>query len=129
MAVISGNRAEEFHLIQFAPWRTSHDSVGHGPGYGIVHDVQAGIAVNDNGGRIHLHHIRQQYLGLVNSCKHTVIAAVRTVLTGQVAGAAQYVHHTHGKVQLLHTRLSPGHIQLQVLCLKLMVLCFQVLTQ
>ena len=112
MSVISGNGAEELDLILSAPWFISHNAMCHSAGNGIVHHVQAGISVNDNGGRIHLHHIRQKLLGLVDTGENAIVAAVSTVFAGQVIIAAEHIHHPHGKIQLLHAWLAPGHIQL-----------------
>ena len=72
--------------------------MGHGAGYRIIHDVQAGVAVQDNRGRVHFHHVGQQFLCLVNPCQHPVVAAVGSVLTGQVVIAAENIHEPHGKV-------------------------------
>ena len=88
MPVISRHRAEEFHFIQPAPRRAAHDPVSHGPGNRIIHDVQTGVSVDDDLIRMDLHHVCQQLLGLADAIQNTVVAAVCSVVTGQVVVTA-----------------------------------------
>ena len=129
MAVVSRHHTEEFHLVQLAPGRISHDAVAVGAGNGVVHDVQAGVPVEDQVVIGDLHHVSHQLLGLRNAAEHAVIPAVRAVLAGHIRGAAHHVHHAHGEIQLLGTGISAAHIQLQVLCLHLLVGCLQLAFQ
>ena len=108
--VVAGNGAEELHLVQFAPGGRAHNAADHGPGHGVIHDVQAGVAVDDDLVGPDLHHVGHKLLGLLNAVQHAVVPAVGAVLTGQVAVAAEHIHHAHGEVQLLLAGLAPGHV-------------------
>ena len=123
--VVAGNGAEELHLVQLAPGGRAHNALDHGPGHGVVHHVQAGVAIDDDLIRPDLHHVRHELLAFLNAVQHAVVPAVGAVLTGQVAVAVQHVHHTHGQIQLGLAGLAPGHIQGKLVALVLVVLLFQ----
>ena len=125
VAVVTGNRAEEFYLFQLAPGRAAHDPADHGAGHGIEHHVQTGIAVDDHLVGANLHHVGHQFLGFLNAVQHAVVPAVGAVFTGQVTFAVQHIHHAHGEVQLILTGLAAGHIQRQLSFLILRVFCLQ----
>ena len=84
MSVISGNRAEKFHPVLFAPGSIAHNAVSHCSCNCIVHDVQRGVSEDDDVVGIVLHHVAQKDLRLLYARNNAVIAAVRSVLTGQV---------------------------------------------
>ena len=79
--VIAGNRAKELDLVQLAPGRIAHDTVCHGSGYSVIHDVQRGIAVDNDVVRIVLHHIADQDLCFMYAGQDAVVAAVSSVFT------------------------------------------------
>ena len=82
MPVISGNRAQKFYFIQLTPGSVAHDSVGHGAGNGIIHDIQAGVTVDNDMIRSHLHHIPQQFFCFTDTIQHTIITAIGSVIAG-----------------------------------------------
>ena len=125
--VIAGHRAEELHLIQLAPGSASQYAMGHRPGYGVVHDIQAGIAVHDHLLRCYLHHICHQLFCLRDTVQNAVIAAVQSRFCLQDTLAGEDIHDSHGKVKLCCRRLSSGHIQLQALALGILILLLQLL--
>ena len=96
--------------------------MGHGSGHCVVHNIQTGISIKNDCGRVHLHHIGNKLLCLVNTSEDTIVTAVGSILAGQVVIAAEHIHKAHRKIQLLHTRLASRHIQLQIFSLKLPVL-------
>ena len=107
MPVVSGHDAEEFHLVQLAPGRVTHDAVSVGAGDGVVHDIQTGVSVEDDVVRLHFHHIRHQVQRLRNAGEHAVVAAVGAVLAAQLCLAVQNVQQSHREIQLLRAWLSP----------------------
>ena len=84
MPVISGYRAEPLDLVQLAPRSVPHDAMRIGAGNLIIHDIQRRVSVDQDVVRIVFHHIPDQNLRLADAAKHTIIAAVRSVLTGKV---------------------------------------------
>ena len=127
VSVISRHRAEEFHPIQLAPGRIAHDAVCVRSGDRVIHDIQRGIAVYDDVGRIILHHLPHQLLGFLNAVEHAVIAAVCAVRAGQIRITRQNIHHFHGQIQLLPAGLSSCHIEVQFHTLILMIDLFHLL--
>ena len=109
--VIARDRAEPLHLIQPAPGDIPHHTVRHGTGNGVIHHIQGGVSVDDDVVRIVLHHIGNQDLGLCDPVQHSVISAVRPVLTEHVRIAVQRVHKSHGEVELLLAGLSAAHVE------------------
>ena len=125
MAVVAGHGAQELHLVQLAPGSGAHDAVGIGAGNGIVHHVQAGIAVDDDVLGVVLHHVAQQLPGLFDAGQRAVVAAIGAVITGQVAVGIQHVHHPHGQVQLLLAGHAPAHVQVNAHGLEFLVFLLQ----
>ncbi len=113
MPVVAGNRTEKFYLIQAAPrlWRAVY-TVEHRPSDGVIHHIQAGITADNHIFRRHIQKIPHQLFGLRDSIQTAVVAAVGPVRGGQIALAAQNVHHRGRKNQLIGARFPPGHIQL-----------------
>ena len=114
MSVISGNGAKEFHSVLLAPGSISHDSVRHGSRDCVVHDVEGRVSENDNVVRIVLHHIAQKHLGFLHACQYAVVTAVRSVFTRKVTLRREDIHHSHGKIELIHARLASAHIEVQI---------------
>ena len=126
MAVISRHRAEEFYLIQLAPGGISHKSQKHSAADRIVHDVQAGVAVDDNLIRPHADHPGHQFLRLGNTVGHTVVSCVGAVLRLHGGLRIQSVQKSHGQIKLLGGRFSSGHIQLQIPALIFLIFLHQI---
>ena len=125
MPVVSGNGAEEFHLRLFAPGGVAHDAVGPDTGNRVEHDVKGGVPVDDDVLGIVFHHIAEQFAGFLDAGQLAVVTAIRAVLTGQIGGRIQNVHHVHGKIQLIDAGDTPAHVQLHVHGLNLFVFLFQ----
>ena len=123
--VIARRRAEELHLIQLRPGRAAHDAVRHRAGHGVVHDVQGRVAVDDDVVGVVLHHVAEQDLRRMDAVEDAVVAAVRSVLAGQVRLGIEGVHQSHGQVQLFAARLAAGHVEIQVHRLEAVVLRLQ----
>ena len=79
MTVIPGHRTQELYLIKLCPGRTSHESMRHGTGHRIKHDVQTGIPIYNNTALRHLRHIRKKLSRITDPVKNPVIAAVHAV--------------------------------------------------
>ena len=129
MTVISGNRTEEFHLIQLTPGRIPHNAVCHGAGNCIEHYVQTGVAEDNDVVRIHFGDRPQKSFGFRNTVRHAVVPAIHSCLTFQIGISLQDVHHFHGDIQLIHARFPSGHIQGQTLGLNVRKLLIQLLFQ
>ena len=84
MAIITRNRAKEFYFVELAPRSTAHYTVCHRTGYGIKHDIQAGVSIDNDIVRRYLHHITNQFLYLLDAGKNAVVTAVGSILTGQI---------------------------------------------
>ena len=129
MPVVTGHRAEELHDRKLAPGRTAADAMRHGTRHRIIHDIQAGIAIDDDLVGGNLDQIGKKLLGFLNTVDHTIVSAVNSFPALQIGGAVQHIHHSHGNVKLLRRRLSSGHIQLQAHSLKFFIFRFQFFTQ
>ena len=55
--------------------------MSHGTRYGIIHNIQAGISINNDFIGRHLNQVRQQFLGFLNTVDNAVISAVNTLTT------------------------------------------------
>ena len=125
VAVIARHRTEHLHLVILAPGLTAHDAVGHRQGHRPVHDVQAGVAANDNILRLYAQHGSEKRLCLRQAVQTAVVPAVQAVFC-LIVILGQAGRDAVGQIQLLRRGLSPGHIQLQTLCLKCLILLFAV---
>ncbi len=112
MPVIARHGTQEFHFRQTAPGGVAHHAVSPHPADGIEHHVQGGIAVDDDVLGVVFHHVAQQLPRFLNAGELAVVPAVGAVLTGEIAGGIQHVHHAHGKIQLFLARLAPAHVQM-----------------
>ena len=112
MTVISRYRTKEFHLVQLCPGGISHNTVGHGTGYCIKHNIQAGISIYNDIFFRYTGHICHQAANLRNTCETTVVSAVHSGLSIQIAFAVDHIQHAHRQIQLCSGRFSSGHIQL-----------------
>ncbi len=119
MSVVTGHRTQKFHLLQSAPGRTSHNPVGHGAGNGIIHNIQAGVAVYNHIFRTDTHDVCHHMLCLNQAVQNAVIADIHALLTFHVGSGVQDIKDIHPHVQLGHGRFAPGHIQFQSLSLRI----------
>ena len=126
MSVVAGYRAKEIHLVQFSPGCVAHDTMCHCAGDRIIHDIEGGVAIDNDIIRAVLHHIADQVLALFNSVQYTVVAAVCSVFTEHIRVRIEDIHDPHGQIQLLQAGFSPGHIQVQIHVLIFFVLLFQI---
>ena len=129
MTVISRNRAEEFYFVQFAPWGTSHNTVCHSTCHGIKHNIQTGIAINQNVSFRHFRHICQQFSCITDTIQNAIISAVNSVRTYQIHFTVQNIHQSITQIQLSFGRFTSGHIQFQSFCLYIFKLFFQITFQ
>ena len=114
MPVISGNDAQKLHLVQLAPRRIAHHTVRHASGDRIVHDIQRGVAVDDDILCRNLHHVRHQLLDLLYTGETAVVAAVGAVRTYQIRITVQCIQQCPGQIELLLARLAPAHVQMGI---------------
>ena len=80
MSVIAWHRAEELHNGKLAPGRTATDAVRHRTRHRIIHDVQAGIAIDADLVSGNFDQIGQKLLGFLNTVDHTIVSAVNSSL-------------------------------------------------
>ena len=123
MAVVTRHRAEEFHSVELAPGRIAADTVGHGTGHRIEHDIERRVSENDHILRLNLGHLAHQVLGLGDAEQDTVVADVRAGLIIVIDFRIQDIHHLAGDVQLCPRGLAAGHVKLKARCLD----CFKLL--
>ena len=112
VTIITRYRTQKFYFVQLAPGSMSQDTMHHGSRYRVIHDVQAGIAIDDDVVGGYACHARQQFFCFFQSVQHTVVAAIQSCNVFQVALAIQHVQHEHGQVELICAWLSSGHIQM-----------------
>ena len=120
MAVISRNRTQELHMIQFAPRCTTQNAIGHCNRHYPVHNVQAGVSIYNNLFRLYAQHRCKECLCFRQSIQNPIVPAVQTVFSPIIA-LLQAIHHIHAQFQLCWCWLPSGHIQFQIFCLKLLV--------
>ena len=125
MSVIPRHRTKEFHFIKLTPGSISHNPVSHGTGNGIKHDIQAGVSINNNMFWIHLGNFSKKTFCFRNTVDHTVVTAVHSCLTFQLRAICKNLHHSHGKIKLICSGFTTGHIQGKSLCLNVCILLIQ----
>ena len=125
VAVIARHRTEHLYLVILAPRLAAHYAVGHGEGHCPVHDVQAGVAADDDIFRLYTQHGSEECLCFRQTVQTAVVAAVQTVFC-LIVVLGQAVGNAVGQIQLFRRGLAAGHIQFQPLCLKCLVLLFTV---
>ena len=111
MPVIAGGRTEEFHSLFLAPGTIGmKQSMGIGLGDQVVHQVQAGVAADEDLLRIGAEKIGKQTLGRRDTGQLAVIAHVNAAVHA-VGGVGQDGQHIADQVQLGLAGLPAGHIQ------------------
>ena len=118
MPVISGNGAEKLYRIQFAPGGASQYAMRITAADGIIHDIEGGVAVNDNIIWIVLHHVAKQNTCFINARQLAIITAVGAIITGEIRIGIENIHHAHRQVQLFLAGLSAAHIEMEFEVLK-----------
>ena len=111
MTIISRHGAKEFYLVQFTPGGIAANAMGHRASHRVEHNVQTGVAIDDDLIRFHLAHSAKQTFRLRNTIQYAVVTTVYTGLTPQIRTCVKHVHHLHRDIKLIHRRLSSGHIQ------------------
>ena len=129
MTVIPRHRTQKLHTVKLPPRRTAHETVRHGAGHRIKHNIQTGIPVYNDTALRNLRQIRQQLPCITDSVKNTIIPAIHSVRAHQVRITGQYIHHPNPDIKLRLGRLTAGHIQMQSLLLDLLKLLFKVTLQ
>ena len=129
MAVISRNRAEEFYLIQLAPWCISHNTMCHRTCHSIKHNVQTGSTINDDVFRWYLRNLSKKTLCLRNTIHNSIVTTIYPCFTFQICAAWQNIHQFHRKIQLICCRFTTWHIQGKSLCFDICILLIQFFLQ
>ena len=114
VTVIARNRAKPLYLIQLTPGGTSHNTVGHGTGNGVIHNIQRRVSENEDMIRMIFHHIGKKLLRLCDTIQYTVISNIHTFAGIHIRIAVQSIHHVIAQIQLLSTGLSSTHIQIHI---------------
>ena len=122
VAVITGNRAEKFAVLDLTPGlggilKAEH----HTDGNQIVHQLQAGVAAHKNLVRFDAKHIGKQGACLRQALQLAVVAGVKAV----VGDVVVHLEQIHSKIHLVRAGFAAGHVQLQAHVLKLFVLGLQ----
>ena len=116
VTVITRYRTQELYFVIFSPWLAAQHAVGHSKGNCPVHCIQRRISEYNQFFCRNAQHWCQQRLCFRDTIQNTVIAAVQTVFSPIII-FLQNFHHALCQFQLLWSRLSTGHIQLQLFCL------------
>ena len=103
--------------------------MGHCAGDGVVHHIQACVAVHDYVLRLCPHDVRHHLLRFHQPVQHAVIAHVHAFHACQVALGIQDVKDIHPHIQLGYRGLPPGHIQLQSLSFRILIFFLQLCLQ
>ena len=121
VAVIAGNRAQYLYLVILAPGLAAHHAVGHCQRHCPVHNVQAGVAADNDIFRLYAQHRCKECLCFRQSVQTAIVPAVQSVFC-PIIFFCQTGGNPVGQIQLLRRRLTSGHIQLQICCLKCSIL-------
>ena len=88
MAVIAGSGANEFDLFLTAPGTlAAHNAVKHGARHGIIHQIERGIAANDDIFGRDPEQVGKELLRFGNAIKNTVVAVIDAVCRTAILGA------------------------------------------
>ena len=122
VSVIAGSRAEELHMLVFAPGLLAAEYAKlHCTDNCVVHHLEAGVAAYDDLVSGNAEHFLEQSLSLGDTVEYAVVAAVDAV-AGLVVAVKAVKEHVKRKVELLGGRLTSRHIELQTLCLVVCIL-------
>ena len=122
VSVIAGSRAEELHMLVFAPGLLAAEYAKlHCTDNDVVHHLEAGVAAYDDLVSGNAEHFLEQSLSLGDTVEYAVVAAVDAV-AGLVVAVKAVKEHVKRKVELLGGRLTSRHIELQTLCLVVCIL-------
>ena len=122
MTVIAGHRAEELALLHLRPGARRLRETEHIADIDeVVHQLQAGVAAHEHLTGLHAEHIGKQHAGLLQALQFTVVAGIGAGIGGVIV----HLQQVHGQIHLVRAGLAAGHIQLEALGLKFLVLCFK----
>jgi len=112
--VVAGDGAEPLHLIQLAPrLLTVAHPVGERLGDGVVHQLQAGVAADEHLLGLAAQNIREQP-PCRGDARHLAVVPGLHAVGQKLLRPGQHAENGHHQLQLLPSRLAPGHIQRQM---------------
>ena len=121
VTVIAGHRAEELALLHLRPGARRLRETKHIADVDeVVHQLQAGVAAHEHLAGLHAEYIREQHTGFLQTFQLTIVAGIRAGIGGVIV----HLQQVHGQIHLVRAGLAAGHIQLEALGLKFLVLCF-----
>ena len=122
VTVIAGHRAEELALFHLRPRAGRLREAEHIADIDeVIHQLQAGVATHEYLVGLYAEHICKQGACLAQTLQLAVVAGVGACVRG-VVGHFQQVHC---QIHLVRAGLAACHVQLQTLCLKLLVFLLQ----
>ena len=111
--VIARHGTQELTSRHLLPRCAAADALGHAVADDLIHQRQAAVAAHDGMGGVGPHHVCQQPLGLRDTVKAAVVAAVLTALAVKNAAVIQLIQQLQRQLKLLRGRLAPRQIQRQ----------------
>ena len=121
VAVIAGNGADPLDLVQLAPGLFAvEQTVGESLGYGVVHQLQAGVAAHEHLLRLAAQNVGKQPSGRGNT-RHLAVVADVDAVGDEILRLRQQTENGCDQVQLGLAGLAPGHIQAEAHGLELFV--------
>ena len=112
--VVAGDRAEPLHLVQLAPGLLAvKHTVGEGLGYGVVHQLQAGVAAHEHLLRLAAQNVREQPPRR-GDARHLAVVPGLHAVGHELLRLRQQPENGRHHIQLLPPRLAAGHVQRQM---------------
>ena len=122
VTVIAGHRAEELALLHLRPGARRLRETEHIADIDeVIHQLQAGVAAHEHFLRLYAKDIRKQHAGLLQAFQLAIVAGIRA----SIGGIVIHLQQVHGQIHLVRAGLAAGHIQLEALGLKFLVLCLK----
>ncbi len=113
VAVVAGNGADPLDLVQLGPGLLAvEQTVGKCLGHGVKHELEAGVAAHENLRGLAAQQLREQRTGGGDAGHLAVVPRLHAV-DDVILGSFEYVENVRDHVQLLASRLAPGHVQIQ----------------
>ena len=122
VTVIAGHRAEELALLHLRPGAGRLREAEHIADVDeIIHQLQAGVAAYEHLVGLYAKHICKQGAGLVQTLQLAVVAGIGACIRSVVG----HLQQVHCQIHLVGAGLAACHIELQTLCLKLLISLLQ----
>ena len=123
VAVVTGAGTEEFDFIQLGPGGVPAGAEEHETDHGIIHQIEAGVAADNDLFRGDVQQTGEQFFCFRDAIEPAVVPCVHAIFCDIFC---QGEEDPVGQVKLRARGFATGHIQFQVLCLKVCVLLFQI---